>query len=109
MAKVIWTDSAIDDLAHIFDYLAERMQSVDRAEQFCLDPLNASVDRLGLLPDAGSLVHELAEWQAREIYRNSYRIIYVHRGDACYVNMCLHGSRDLARHIGRSLWDSLPP
>jgi len=108
MAKVIWTDSALNDLAQVFDYLAERMQSVDRAEELCLDLFHASVARLQRLPDSGALVEELAEWQAREIYRNSYRIIYVRRGNACYVNMCIHGSRDLVRHIDRNLWDQLP-
>ena len=108
MAQVIWTDSALNDLAKVFDYLTERMQSVDRAEEFCVNLFQASVERLQRLPDSGALVEELAGWQAREIYWNSYRIIYVRKGDACYVNMRIHGSRDLARHIDRDLWDQLP-
>jgi hypothetical protein len=73
-----------------------------------LDLVAASSERLAILPDSGALVEDLAEWHAREVYRDSYRIIYVHRGDACYVNMCIHGSRDLARHIDRNRWDNLP-
>ena len=69
------------------------MQSVDRAEEFCVNLFQASVERLQRLPDS--------HW-------NSYRIIYVRKGEACYVNMRIHGSRDLARHIDRDLWDQLP-
>jgi plasmid stabilization system protein ParE len=87
---------------------AERTRSVDRAEEYCLNLLATSVDRLQRLPDSGSLVSELAHWQAREIYRDSYRIIYVHRDDVCYVNMCMHASRHLARHTDRRRWDNLP-
>jgi plasmid stabilization system protein ParE len=108
MAKVIWTDAAIADLGSVFDYLASSSQSADRAEQFCLDLLDRATQRLERHPDTGALVAELTEWSAREIYRNSYRIIYVHRGDACYVNMCIHSSRDLARHLDRKRWDILP-
>lgn len=56
MAKVIWTDSALNDLAPIYEYIARQTQSVDRAEQFCLDLVAASVDRLARLPDSGALV-----------------------------------------------------
>ncbi len=97
----------MNDLARVFDDIAEGMQSADRAEQFCLDLLEATISRLRTMPNSGALVAELAEWQAREIYRSSYRVIYVHRGDACYVNMCIHSSRELAWHIDRARWDAL--
>ena len=108
MAKVLWTDPAIQDLAGIFDYLAHSTGSAERAETICLDLLEGSIDRLGVLPRSGALVPELAEWQAREIYRQSYRIIYVCEGEVCYVRMCIHSSRDLARHIDQTHWRKVP-
>lgn len=61
MAKVIWTDPAINDLALVFDYLAQSSRSVDQAEQFCLDLLQVAQERLWLLPDSGTLVPQLDE------------------------------------------------
>jgi plasmid stabilization system protein ParE len=108
VAKVIWTDSALDDLAQIFDYMARETQSLDRAEEFCLDLVATTHKRLHRFPASGALVPDLAEWKAREIYLKSYRIIYTHRGGACYVNMCIHSSRDFARYIDRVRWIDLP-
>jgi plasmid stabilization system protein ParE len=108
MAKVIWTEPAIQDLADVFDYLAHSTGSPEHAERICLDILEGSIDRLRTLPHSGSLVTELTEWQAREIYRQSYRIIYVCQSEVCYVRMCIHSSRDLVRHIDRAHWERLP-
>jgi len=104
MAKVIWTESARHDLGDIFDYLAKSTQSADLAERICFELLNAANERLGLWPDSGSLVPEGHEFGLRELYRHSYRIIYAHRGDACYIVRCIHSSRDLARQLDPTRW-----
>ena len=59
------------------------------------------------MPGGGALVAELADLSAREIYKHSYRIIYLHQGDACYVIQCIHSSRDLARHLDPARWTDL--
>ena len=56
------------------------------------------------MPNSGALVEELKDIGARELYKHSYRIIYLHRGDACYVIQCIHSSRDLIRHIDPDRW-----
>lgn len=104
MAQVIWTESARCDLSDIFDYLAKSSQSVDLAERVCSELLAAAFDRLRNWPDSGSLVMEGREYGLRELYKHSYRIIYAHRGGACYIVRCIHGSRDLARQLDPSRW-----
>ncbi|MDX1947891.1 MAG: type II toxin-antitoxin system RelE/ParE family toxin [Pirellulaceae bacterium] len=104
MAKVIWTEPARDDLARIYKYLAEQTRSFDLAERICDEILLAALDRLATLPGSGSPVLEAREHGAREIYKHSYRIIYIQRGDACYVVRCIHGSRDLAQHLDPENW-----
>jgi plasmid stabilization system protein ParE len=104
MAHVIWTESARRDLSDIFDYLAKSSQSVDLAERICTEILGAAYDRLRDWPASGSLVQEGREYGLRELYRHSYRIIYAHRGDACYVVRCIHSSRDLARQLDPTRW-----
>lgn len=109
MAKVIWSDPAIEDLARAYDFIAESSQSTDRAERVCLEILDSANERLSRLPAAGSPVEELREIGAREVLKHAYRVIYMHQGDACHVIQCIHTSRDLARHIDPSRWLALPP
>lgn len=58
MAKVIWTESAREDLSQIFDYLAQSSQSIELAERICTELLSAAYERIGEWPDSGSLVPE---------------------------------------------------
>jgi plasmid stabilization system protein ParE len=107
MAQVVWSESATSDLSQIFDYLAKSALSVDLAERICNELLAAANDRLRDWPDSGSLVPEGREYGLRELYRQSYRIIYAHRGDACYIVRCIHSSRDLARQLDPLRWPSV--
>jgi hypothetical protein len=91
-----------------FDHLAEQTGSADVAEKLCLDILDAPFGRLEKWPDSGAIVEPLRHIGAREIYRHSYRIIYVHRNDACYVIVCVHASRDLVQSLDPIRWESLP-
>lgn len=106
MAKVVWINAAIGDLQQVFSYVAGKLSPV-RAEEICDDILSAT-DQLERFPDSGTIVPELTYYQAREIYRHSYRMIYVHRGDGCYIVFCVHSSRDLIRSLDASRWDELP-
>lgn len=104
MAKVIWTKSALADLGRIYDYLARCSRSFELAERICSEILSASYERLQVFPDAGSPVSEGRQYGAREIYRHSYRVIYVQEGDACFVVRCLHASRDLTEKLDPEGW-----
>jgi plasmid stabilization system protein ParE len=106
MAKVIWTEPALRDLGRIYDYVATQSQSFDTADRICNELLAAS-ERLSSFAAAGNLVPEGQQYGAREIYKHSYRIIYVVRGDACYVVRCIHGSRDLARQLDPNDWPAI--
>jgi plasmid stabilization system protein ParE len=108
MAKVIWTGPAVSDLQSAFDYIARQSRSFDVAERVCTEILDAPYERLESFPDSGAPVELLRHIGAREIYRHSYRIIYVHRAGACYVIICIHSSRDLARNLDPDRWNLLP-
>ena len=104
MAKVFWTKSGLADLGRIYEYLARSSRSFDLAERICVELLAAANDRLQLLPDAGSPVDVASRYGAREIYKHSYRIIYVHQGEACFVVRCLHSSRDIVEQLDPENW-----
>jgi toxin ParE1/3/4 len=73
MVKVIWTDSAIQDLNDIGDYIAK--DSVRYAE-ITVEKLFNSVDILEEYPHAGKMVPEFEEESLRELIGGNYRIVY---------------------------------
>ena len=73
MVKVIWTDSSIQDLDNIGDYIAK--DSVRYAE-ITVSELFGSVEILDRNPKAGSKVPEFNDESVRQLIRGSYRIVY---------------------------------
>ena len=73
MVKIIWTDSAIQELNDIGDFIAK--DSIRYAE-ITVDKLFYSVDILVLYPYAGKMVPEFNDETIRELIRGNYRIVY---------------------------------
>jgi len=73
MVEIIWTDSAIQDLHDIGDYIAK---DSDKYAQITVNRLFDSVDILELYPHAGKIVPEFNEVSIRELIRGNYRIVY---------------------------------
>jgi toxin ParE1/3/4 len=73
MVKIIWTDSAIEDLNNIGEYIAK--DSVRYAEITVLE-LFESVDILESHPLAGITVPEFENNIIRQIVKGNYRIVY---------------------------------
>ena len=73
MVKVIWTDSAIEDLDDIGEYIAK--DSIRYAEITVLE-LFESVDILENHPNAGVIVPEFEDEFIRQIIRGNYRVVY---------------------------------
>jgi len=73
MVKVIWTDSALQDLDDIGDYIAK---DSERYAEVTVERLFNSVDILEKYPKAGKMVPEFENESIRELIRDSYRIVY---------------------------------
>ena len=73
MAEIIWTDSAIQDLNDIGDYIAK---DSERYAQITVNRLFDSVDILETYPHAGKIVSEFNDVSIRELIRGNYRIVY---------------------------------
>lgn len=73
MAKIVWTELAVEDLQAIYDYIAR--DSVFYAGRF-VDQLVERVDILIENPEAGKIVPEFEHVNLRELIEGSYRIIY---------------------------------
>ncbi|TAN44705.1 MAG: type II toxin-antitoxin system RelE/ParE family toxin [Nitrospirae bacterium] len=102
MARVTWTDPALESLKVIFEYIAE--DSFVYAERVVTNILNAP-KKLGAFPLCGRVVPEFQDENIRELIYGSYRIIYQIRQDTCYVVAVIHGSRDILIHLKPGEWD----
>ncbi len=96
MAKVIWTDPALDDLRSIVDYIAA--DSPVYAERFGTRLVEAP-RRLEDFPRIGRVVPEFEDENIRELICGSYRIVYQLRGDICFIVAIVHSSRDFLRRL----------
>jgi toxin ParE1/3/4 len=73
MVKVIWTDSAIQDLDDIGKFISKDSA---RYAEVTVERLFNSVDILEEFPRVGKMVAEFENEFIREIIRGSYRIVY---------------------------------
>jgi len=73
MAKIIWTNLALDDLRAIYDYVAQ--DSPKYADRL----MDRIIERVGVLeqhPKIGRKVPEFDNELIRELIEGNYRIIY---------------------------------
>ncbi len=102
MAQVRWTESALDDLRAIVDFVSR--DSSAYAARLAQKIVEAP-RRLVMLPHSGARVPEFNRDDIRELTVRPYRIVYASRGEECHVVAVIHGSRDLASLVDP---DNLP-
>ena len=92
MAKIIKLSRATDDLAEIWDYIAD--DSETQADLF-IDTIDRKLRLLAEQPNLGRARGELAE-NMRSFPIGRYVIFYVVMTSCIQVVRVLHGARDLA-------------
>jgi len=93
MRRIIWAQSALDDLAGIRDYIAR--DSAYYAEKF-VDDVFLTVERLEDFPESGRIVPERNNPDFREIIFGSYRVLYKLFDKDVYVVTIIHSRRDFS-------------
>ena len=73
MVNIIWADVAVEDLQHIFQFIA--IDSPKYAQQQ-VDRIINRVDQLEQFPQSGRVVPEFNNPQIRELIEGQYRIVY---------------------------------
>lgn len=73
MDKVVWTDTAIQDLNDIGDYIAK---DSERYAQITVNRLFDFVNILETFPLSGKTVKEFKDNSIHELIRGHYRIVY---------------------------------
>jgi addiction module RelE/StbE family toxin len=88
---VIWSPSALDDVASIADYIAE--DSTEMAALFVRRLVEAA-NRLQNFPLSGRVIPEIGNRDCREVIYGAYRIMYRLEGDEVWITCVVHGARD---------------
>jgi toxin ParE1/3/4 len=96
MVKIIWTETAIQDIQDIAEYIAK--DSVRYAEITALELFEA-VDILEKHPKAGVKVPEFNEEAIRQLIRGNYRIVYIIIDDYRIDILTVHNTARLLKNV----------
>lgn len=91
--QVRWSEPAREDLFQAAGYIAR--DSAHYAEAL-LEAASAAGRSLAVFSDRGRRIVQIADAQVREIFVQSYRLIYEVQGDTVDVLAFVHAARDLA-------------
>lgn len=86
--RVHWTDTAMEHLSAIHDYIA---QSSKKYAQRVVDRLTRRSQQIGMFPLSGRIVPEFEVEQIREVIEGQYRIIYYIKPGQIDVLAVIHG------------------
>ena len=93
MAKLIWTDQAINDLGSIGDYISENSE---KYAKLTVKKLYERTEILRTFPHAGRVVPEKNEENLRELIEGNYRIFYeIATDEIIHILGVYHSARDL--------------
>lgn len=92
--KVNWTDTALQNLQSLHDYIA---QNSPRYALQVVDRLTRRSGHIVLFPMSGRKVPEYDHEQIREVIEGAYRIIYHIRPDRIDILAVVHGAQPLPR------------
>ena len=96
MAEVIWTNTALDGLDDIAEYIA--VSNPNTAAKL-VQQVFETTDCLALFPDSRCVVEEVREMGYREVIVNPCRILYKLEGETVYILHVVRQARDLRRFI----------
>jgi addiction module RelE/StbE family toxin len=90
MARIIWSDDALQDLDEISEYIS--LDSPDDAKKF-IRAIFSKVNKLSKFPFLGRLVPEKNKKYLRELIHKNYRVIYKVKQDVVEILIVIHGTR----------------
>lgn len=94
MARVIWTEPALQDLDAIADYIS--LDKPDAAKRL-VQRVFQRVEQLELHPQSGSVPTELKGTHYRHLVISPLRIFYRQQGEIIYIVYVMRGERQF-RH-----------
>lgn len=92
MVKIIWTESALQDLKSIHDYISQ--DSKIYADRF-IEKIIIRTEQLENFPKSGRIVPEFDLPIIRELIEGSYRIVYKINVENILITRIHHSARIL--------------
>ena len=89
--KVLWTDSALAQLAAIHSYVAQTSPEYARR---IVDKLTRRSLQIAAFPFSGRAVPEYEINEVREVIEGLYRVIYLVKDDQIEVLAVIHSARE---------------
>ncbi len=96
MARLIWTEPALQDLDEIADYIA--LDDVGAAKRLVQNVFNV-VEKLEEFPESGKRPPELKRTQYREKIVGPCRVFYRVEKESVYILYIMRGERQLRNYI----------
>ena len=90
MARIIWTEPALQDLDEIADYIS--LDKPTAARRF-VQRVFERIEQLATLPKSGAVPAELKGTQYRQLVIPPVRIFYRAQSDAVYIVYVMRGER----------------
>ena len=96
MARLIWTEPAVQDLDEIAEYIA--LDDFSAAKRL-VEKIFERVERLESFPKSGRQPPELKRMPYREIIVGPCRIFYRIEEDRVYIVYVMRGERQLCKYL----------
>ena len=96
MARLIWTEPALQDLEEIAEYIA--LDNISAAKRLVLKVFTA-IEKLEKFPNSGRRPPELKGTQYREKIVGPCRIFYRVEKESVFVLYIMRGERELRNYI----------
>jgi plasmid stabilization system protein ParE len=90
--KVKWTQTAVDDLEKVADYIAKDSPGYS---SIVVHEAITAAKSLNLFANRGRVVPETQDPHIRELFILNYRLIYQISSDTAFILGFVHGARDL--------------
>jgi toxin ParE1/3/4 len=90
MAKIIWSELALEDLKNIHDYISN--DSLIYANRV-IEKIILRIEQLVNFPRSGRVVPELNNVSIRELIHDNYRIIYKVGAQKIFIVSIHHSAR----------------
>ncbi|WP_040727777.1 type II toxin-antitoxin system RelE/ParE family toxin [Thiomicrorhabdus sp. Kp2] len=100
MVKIIWTDSALNSLDDIAEFIA--LDNSSAASKLVCRVMSV-VDRLQDFPESGRLIPEIADLPYKEIIVNPCRVLYRYdrKMQTVFILAVIRQEMDLLRYINQ--------
>ena len=96
MARVEWTEPALNDLDQIAEYIAI---SNPYAAKKLVQGIFSKIERLETFPESGRIPQEIESLPYREVIINPCRVFYKIELDTIYILHVLRQERDLRQYL----------